>query len=184
MSHVSLFFRKLASKYYGPVLAIHFFVHVYLIACNNLIDCCNCFLYRFGELDLNVHSGNEQTSGISKYIMHPDYSSYPHPLRYDFALMKLTRPVMMNDHVRMVCLPKSTEKLPAGTVLWETGWGKTSTYSKMYDFLKELEVIIVDPKRSPRRVCVEFSKRLLSRSPETLPTLFTLAIILVRRLHC
>lgn len=114
--------------------------------------------------------------------MHPDYDKYR--LHYDFALMKLLRPVMMNDHVRMVCLPKSTEKLPVGTVLWETGWGKTSTQSTMYDFLKELEIIVVDPKRSPRRVCVEFSKRLLRHSPETLRTLFILAIIGMCRLYC
>ena len=63
----------------------------------------------------------------------------------------------MNDHVRAVCLPRSTKKLPVGTVCWETGWGLTSHNGKMSDYLKELEVIIVDPlKKSPYGVCVEF----------------------------
>ena len=86
--------------------------------------------------------------------MHKQYSRYR--IDYDFALMKLAKPVIMNDHVRLICLPRSTSKLPVGTVLWETGWGRTSHHGEQADYLKELEVIIVDPKLSPYRVCVEF----------------------------
>ncbi|XP_078366269.1 CUB and peptidase domain-containing protein 1-like [Oculina patagonica] len=70
--------------------------------------------------------------------MHPQYK-FP---KYDFALMKLANPATINDHVGTICLPESTTKLPAGTVLWETGWGKLSHYAWLSDVLKELEVVI------------------------------------------
>ncbi|KAL9978824.1 hypothetical protein ACROYT_G016390 [Oculina patagonica] len=92
-----------------------------------------------GQHTRSKKSGKEQERSISKYIMHPQYK-FP---KYDFALMKLANPATINDHVGTICLPESTTKLPAGTVLWETGWGKTTHYGWSSDVLKELEVVIV-----------------------------------------
>lgn len=83
--------------------------------------------------------------------MHPQYS-FP---RYDFALLKLTQPATLNEHVGTICLPESTEKLPPGTVCWETGWGKVSHHGEMSEVLKELEVIVTPRHLSRWRVSWE-----------------------------
>lgn len=99
---------------------------------------------------MNVVSGKERRYTISKYFKHPQYG-FP---ENDFALMKLTVPAFLDDHVGTICLPESTEKLPVGTVCWETGWGRTSHDADMSYYLKELEVIVVDPNKNRWKVCV------------------------------
>ncbi|KAL9955508.1 hypothetical protein ACROYT_G036842 [Oculina patagonica] len=105
-----------------------------------------------GDLDIKTNSGTEQIFRASKFIKHPLYNTEKTGLAYDFALLKLPEPAIMNDHVQPVCLPESSEKLPVGTVCWETGWGLTTHDGKMSEHLKELEVIVEDPKLSPHTV--------------------------------
>ena len=104
---------------------------------------------RLGEHTRSQSSGKEQQRSISKIIMHPQY----HFPKYDLALLKLTSSAAINEHVGTICLPESTEKLPVGTVLWQTGWGSTTSYgSPSSDVLKDLEVIVVPPDNNPWRV--------------------------------
>ena len=114
---------------------------------NETVEFVLASLCRLGELNVNVNSGKEQTYGISRYIKHPQY----HFPEFDFALMKLEKPATLNEHVGTICLPQSTQKLPVGTVCWETGWGFTVHNGQMSHYLKELEVIIVDPNKYRRR---------------------------------
>ena len=82
-------------------------------------------------------SGKEQIHSVSKLVFPPETGR----LWNDIVLMKLTNLATINDHVATICLPESTEKLPAGTVCWETGWG-ISDDGSLSDVLKELEVVI------------------------------------------
>ena len=110
---------------------------------------------RLGQHTLPEVSGNEQLHSVSELIPHPQYvPDGDVPLKYDFALMKLTRPATMNDHVGIICLPESTAKLPVGTVLWQTGWGDTSHMGQTSDVLKELEIVVVSPSKSPYPVSI------------------------------
>ncbi|XP_078364179.1 CUB and peptidase domain-containing protein 1-like [Oculina patagonica] len=107
------------------------------------------------EITLGQHtrseiSGKEKVHSISRYIMHPLYD-FP---KYDIALIELTKPATINDHVGTICLPESTKKLPVGTVLWQTGWGRTSTGGQKSDVLKELEVVTVPPNSGPYHVSI------------------------------
>ncbi|XP_078364174.1 CUB and peptidase domain-containing protein 1-like [Oculina patagonica] len=94
--------------------------------------------------------------------MHPQYEYGG----YDFALMKLTNPATLNGHVGTICLPESTEKLPVGTVLWETGWGQTSHGGPMSDVLKELEVVIVPRDIKPWYRNLPYSEFLTTATQE------------------
>lgn len=66
--------------------------------------------------------------------------------------MKLKSPASINSHVGTICLPESTEKLPVGTALWETGWGYTSHGGQISEVLKELEIVIVPRDNHPERI--------------------------------
>ncbi|KAL9978690.1 hypothetical protein ACROYT_G016238 [Oculina patagonica] len=114
-----------------------------------------------GEHNSYKVSGKEQVHSISKYIMHPQYVFSG----YDFALMKLTKPATINDHVGTICLPESTERLPDGTVLWETGWGRISHGGRFSDVLKELEVKIV-PRDSDPRDNIHYSEFITTATQE------------------
>ena len=112
---------------------------------------------RLGQHTRSEVSGNEQVHSVSKLIVHPQYEPLKNvPPKYDFALMKLTRPATINDHVGTICLPKSTAKLPVGTVLWQTGWGYTSHRGQTSDVLKELEIVVVSPSRNPWPVSIMY----------------------------
>ncbi|XP_078364178.1 transmembrane protease serine 5-like [Oculina patagonica] len=89
---------------------------------------------KLGEHTRSKNGGKEQLRSLDHYVLH----SYT-----DLALLKLKTPATINDHVGTICLPESTERLPVGTVLWQTGWGRISHGGRLSDVLKELEVNIV-----------------------------------------
>ena len=61
----------------------------------------------------------------SELINHPDFNSYT--LDYDFAMIKLDRPVDFASypHIRPICLPTATSGTFEGVTATVTGWGWT-----------------------------------------------------------
>ena len=72
-----------------------------------------------GDLNHNVNDTTEQQYTVSKIIMHPNYAR--NTINNDIALMKLSSPVIMNDHVNTVCLPNATDAVSVGARCYITG---------------------------------------------------------------
>lgn len=91
--------------------------------------------------DIVIKVGQPRRDTYSPYLQfhHPE-QLYLHPgynrntVANDIALIHLKDPIRFNDHVRPVCLPKSSEKIPVGTRCTAIGWGKRNETgnSKMY----------------------------------------------------
>jgi len=81
---------------------------------------------RLGEHNIKVTEGSEQFIRSSRVIRHPDYSSYN--INNDVMLIKLSKPAVLNQYVKVVALPSSCA--PAGTMCKVTGWGNTMSSSK------------------------------------------------------
>ena len=80
-----------------------------------------------GEHNSNITEGWEQTRTLDKIILHPKWNLSS--LDYDLALIKLSSPVELNDHVAPVCLPSESQddKFNPRSACVVTGWGSTST---------------------------------------------------------
>jgi len=74
-----------------------------------------------GDHDLFANEGPEQTSKVSKIIMHEDYDSSD--ISSDICLLKLSNPLELNAEVAGVKLPAATDEFPAGTPSTVSGWG-------------------------------------------------------------
>ncbi|XP_023328925.1 transmembrane protease serine 9 [Eurytemora carolleeae] len=78
-----------------------------------------------GEFDDTEVDGWEQTLEVSDIFVHPDYNN--HDIDYDFTLIKLAKPVELNDHVAPACFPSEKDDLastfPPGQVCIISGWG-------------------------------------------------------------
>ena len=63
------------------------------------------------------------------HMLHPNYNLSLSSFDYDLALVKLSSPVELNDHVAPVCLPSESQdaKFNPRSTCVVTGWGSTST---------------------------------------------------------
>lgn len=80
------------------------------------------FSFRTGDRDFNVDEGTETEIGVSKIIVHKNYTRSR--LDSDIALLKLNRPVPFGQYVGTVCLPKKVDTVPLGTECFITGMGQ------------------------------------------------------------
>ncbi|XP_026884421.2 transmembrane protease serine 13b isoform X1 [Electrophorus electricus] len=60
---------------------------------------------------------------VAQIIVHEEYN--PKTSDYDIALLKLSRPVIMSNVVKPVCLPAFDMTVSAGTQCWTSGFGTT-----------------------------------------------------------
>ncbi|XP_019641868.1 PREDICTED: cubilin-like [Branchiostoma belcheri] len=83
----------------------------------------------------------EQRIPVSKVIIHSGYST--NPTNKDLALLKLARPVTLNQYVWPVCLVSGPgADPPEGTICVITGWGNTQGTGNE-DVLKQARVPLV-----------------------------------------
>ncbi|XP_044252224.1 serine protease 7 [Drosophila takahashii] len=70
--------------------------------------------------------------GIEQRIVHPQYDPANKDRIHDIALLRLDRPVLLNEFIQPVCLPLvSTRKaINTGELLVVSGWGRTTTARK------------------------------------------------------
>jgi len=112
----------------------------------------------FGDWNVTAASRVEQKRSPIEVHQHPRYKK--NPTRWDFALVKLERPVKLNGCVGTACLPRADA--PAGSKCWITGWGTLSPGGRSPDILQEAEVNIISNK-----ACVTdfgYSKRQIDES--------------------
>lgn len=79
-----------------------------------------------GEFNRNKLDGTETPVSVKRIVLHPGYDRST--MANNIALLELEKPVRLNDHIRMVCVPKRKrdkileKPLQFGTV---AGWGST-----------------------------------------------------------
>lgn len=98
---------------------------------------------RAGEHNFGVDDGTEQEVAVSEIFVHPEYDNYT--VDNDIAVLKLERPLEMDDYVSPVCLPSTDDQMAtnrSGTIL---GWGKKRN-TEMFgtQVLQEARVPIAD----------------------------------------
>lgn len=98
-----------------------------------------------GEYDLsterdcvrNICNQPVQEFGVEESIVHPDYDPSSKDKHNDIALLRLSRPVVLNEYIQPVCLPLSKVRSVINTneLLVVSGWGRTlegKTYLTSY----------------------------------------------------
>ncbi|XP_056620634.1 transmembrane protease serine 9-like [Triplophysa dalaica] len=80
---------------------------------------------------------SKQKKDVVKIIMEPSGA--------DIALLKLYRPVLLNDKVSLACLPEKDYIVPDATECFVTGWGKTEGTGGQ-GYLKEAAVPVIENK--------------------------------------
>ena len=76
-----------------------------------------------GVHNINKTSVHQQNRTIEKVLMHDSYDSYL--VDFDITLLKLNKPLVFNDYVSPVCLPRVL--VPDNTSCIVTGWGYNET---------------------------------------------------------
>jgi len=92
-----------------------------------------------GEYNTSRKSGMEQKRKPAKLIRHHKYNANMYD--YDYAMVKLDRPVEMNKCVGPVCLPD--KKVNPGSTCWISGWGSEKVGGSMNTILQQAPVKII-----------------------------------------
>jgi len=92
-----------------------------------------------GEFNTKVRSSSEQWRKASKLIRHFKYNA--NTWDYDYAMVKLSAPIEMNDCAGTVCLP-STAAAP-GSTCWITGWGSEKVGGSLSTVLQQAPVKLI-----------------------------------------
>jgi len=102
-----------------------------LIARNWVLTAAHCFdasIYAYqlevvlGDLRRDTSSGIEQKISVSRIVSHYLYGNSKN--NNDIALLKLSRPAILNSHVNTACLPRQGSDVSVGTTCYISGWGK------------------------------------------------------------
>jgi len=99
-----------------------------------------------GTFDVRVGSYNRDSSegqliGVAQQIEHPSYNSGNSD--FDIALLRLERPVQLNNCVGTVCLPQRGDDVAPGSTCWITGWGTLYEGGPLANRLQEVQVDIM-----------------------------------------
>uniref|UniRef100_A0A3Q1IEN0 Serine protease 56 n=1 Tax=Anabas testudineus TaxID=64144 RepID=A0A3Q1IEN0_ANATE len=73
-----------------------------------------------GEFDITKTDPGEQVLKVNRIIPHPKFN--PKTFNNDIALVELTSPAVLSEHVTPVCLPSGMEP-PTGSPCLVAGWG-------------------------------------------------------------
>jgi len=90
-----------------------------------------------GELNPRKNLVNQRRK-VVQVIRHPNYESASKG--FDFALLRLERPIELNECVGTVCLPDKEADVQPRTKCWTTGWGSLGRGKGKSDFLQEVSV--------------------------------------------
>ncbi|KAG7167194.1 Trypsin-1-like 10, partial [Homarus americanus] len=75
-----------------------------------------------GKQILDKVEGTEQTVILSKIILHENFVGFP--IKNDISLLKLSRPLLMNDYVKPIALPEAGHTAAGNCIV--SGWGATT----------------------------------------------------------
>nr|XP_046264812.1 serine protease 56 [Scatophagus argus] len=90
-----------------------------------------------GEFDITKTDPDEQLLKVNRIIPHPKFN--PKTFNNDIALVELTSPVVLSNHVTPVCLPSGMEP-PTGSPCLVAGWGSLYEDGPSADVVMEAKV--------------------------------------------
>uniref|UniRef100_A0A4W6E966 Serine protease 56 n=1 Tax=Lates calcarifer TaxID=8187 RepID=A0A4W6E966_LATCA len=90
-----------------------------------------------GEFDITKTDPDEQVLKVNRIIPHPKFN--PKTFNNDIALVELTSPVILSEHVTPVCLPSGMEP-PTGSPCLVAGWGSLYEDGPSADVVMEAKV--------------------------------------------
>ncbi|CAB1443041.1 unnamed protein product [Pleuronectes platessa] len=90
-----------------------------------------------GEFDITKTDPGEQVVKVNRIIPHPKFN--PKTFNNDIALVELTSPVVLSEHVTPVCLPSGMEP-PTGSPCLVAGWGSLYEDGPSADVVMEAKV--------------------------------------------
>ncbi|GAA6234798.1 serine protease 56, partial [Lates japonicus] len=90
-----------------------------------------------GEFDITKADPDEQVLKVNRIIPHPKFN--PKTFNNDIALVELTSPVVLSEHVTPVCLPSGMEP-PTGSPCLVAGWGSLYEDGPSADVVMEAKV--------------------------------------------
>ncbi|XP_038673371.1 serine protease 56 [Scyliorhinus canicula] len=91
-----------------------------------------------GEYDLKKQDTEERILQVNRIITHPKFNQ--RTFNNDIALLELTVPIAISEHVNFVCLPESIGELPPETMCYIAGWGSRYEDGPSADVLIEAKV--------------------------------------------
>ncbi|XP_026475860.1 trypsin-2-like [Ctenocephalides felis] len=92
---------------------------------------------------LKVRAGSSYSSKggmvhkVSQFYTHPSYD--PYTIDYDYAILKLSTPLIYTTKIKPIILAQARDILTPGTLLTVSGWGTTETVD-VEDTLKSVQV--------------------------------------------
>lgn len=75
-----------------------------------------------GEHDRTKDEGREQYFDVSQLYLNKHFQTYS-GYGHDIALIRLSRPAILNRYVSLACLPRQNERVATGKLCYLTGWG-------------------------------------------------------------
>ncbi|KRG00138.1 uncharacterized protein Dwil_GK12917 [Drosophila willistoni] len=104
------------------------------------------FVARAGEWDSQTTKERlpYQEQSVQRIITHPNYKS--RNVANDFALLILSQPFILGDHINVVCLPQQNASPAPGTSCFSSGWGKDvfGASGKYSAIMKRVPLPVVD----------------------------------------
>ncbi|XP_070185418.1 tryptase gamma-like [Littorina saxatilis] len=77
-----------------------------------------------------AYSTHRQIRKAKKLFLHPEFN--PTTVNNDIAIIQLDKPLVLDDYLRPVCLPKPGQEIDIGTRCYVAGWGKTDSMAPTY----------------------------------------------------
>uniref|UniRef100_T1KZ00 Peptidase S1 domain-containing protein n=2 Tax=Tetranychus urticae TaxID=32264 RepID=T1KZ00_TETUR len=138
-----------------------------LIDNQHVMTAAHCIFDEFGilrkrkltEVYLGAHSISkdlENKHSVSKFIYDKRFDITERKLDFDFAILKLSKPVQFSEDIYPICIPDA--KIKDYESLIVAGWGKLSEIEGAPDKLNEVEVDFIDNERC-NKMNYEFTLR-------------------------
>ncbi|KAG8190283.1 hypothetical protein JTE90_025795 [Oedothorax gibbosus] len=101
---------------------------------------------RVGEYDFSTiqEPAPFQERGVERKLVHPRYNFFTY--EHDLALVKLDSPIVLQAHVKPICLPNKDETF-VGLNATVTGWGRLSEGGTLPSKLQQVRVPIISNEK-------------------------------------
>ncbi|XP_022088842.1 transmembrane protease serine 9-like [Acanthaster planci] len=101
-----------------------------------------------GDVRLDIRSPYHVDVPVKEVYLHKGFNFTKG--FYDLALIRFVRPVELNDHIDIACLPDPGLRFTRNESCFITGWGHTEENGSVSNILQEVEVPMLDPATCQR----------------------------------
>jgi len=102
-------------------------------------------IIKMGGHDIAIDEIGEVKRYVSDIIVHPKFGVRPRDS--DVALIKLSRPVMLTNKIKLACLPAVNETVAEGSKCFVSGWGRLGHPGSMPNQLHHAQLPTVSYKQ-------------------------------------